>query len=316
MIAARDDSGVPAVDELDHRELSLRLPLRPYDFPRDGDRLSPRCVATDLPYPLGTDLYHAYYAPDRAGCDWETTDASLMIDRVLRRADAYPEYDQLMKDMGDGTVGFRAALVPTVGDDDPWSQFDAHRRMLETELGLRGDWDTSRRYRRYQWSQGPVRIEIDLFVPTAYDFVDTFHEALARYEIVHYSGHSSFGTKDLLTNHDAYADGYQIIVMHGCQSYPYYVRQVFRAKMTDEDPTGHAGADVVATGANSYPQGAPPVAKFLLQELMTSLTGLTHGYRVEARSWLSIVGRMETRIPGATSVHYGVAGVRGNRWQP
>jgi hypothetical protein len=49
---------------------------------------------------------------------------------------------------------------------------------------------------------------------------------------------------------------------------------------------------------------------------MTSLTGLTHGYRVEARSWLSIVGRMETRIPGATSVHYGVAGVRGNRWQP
>jgi hypothetical protein len=315
MIAALDGDTPPTLEEIAERELTFRAPSRPYDFPKDENGwVSDRCANPDPDSTVEEYNYYYYYAPGKDGCDWATVDARLTIDRVFERRRVFPEYDRLSRDMGEGKVGFRAAIVPNVGDDDPMSRFDAHREMLEDELELVGTPSQDELYVRYVWDQDDVRITIDLFDPTKADFTSTFHPALSQYQLVQYNGHSSYGTKNLLTDPAAFSDDYQIIVMHSCRSYPYYVRQVFRAKATANDPRGWGNADVVATGESSYPTGSPDAARILLEGLMVGLRAVTEGRREQAADWLVLIRRMNTMIWG--EIYYGAAGVRENAWRP
>lgn len=101
--------------------------------------------------------------------------------------------------------------------------------------------------------------------------------------------------------------------MHSCRSYPYYTRQVFRAKATEEDPTGFALADVVATGKSSYPGDSPWALKPLLQGLQQGIVAVHEERYSDAPTWLSIVSEMNK---AAWGILYGAAGVRTNTWQP
>ena len=160
---------------------------------------------------------------------------------------------------------------------------------------------------------------IDLFDPTQAGWSRSGFEAIFRntlkdYSFVHYNGHSSYGSKHLLDDPDAFSDTYQIIVMHSCQSFAYYSRQVFRAKATASDPQGFAMADVVATGKSSYPSGAPRTLNVLLDSLMYSMEAINNGTPEKAVDWITISEGIKNSTWG--DILYGVAGVRSNSWQP
>jgi hypothetical protein len=103
-------------------------------------------------------------------------------------------------------------------------------------------------------------------------------------------------------------------MIHSCQSYAYYTRQVFRAKATAEDPSGFALADVIATGKSSYPTGSPPTVRVLLESLMDGMVAIDRGEPKSAPDWLGIAARMKGSTWG--DIMYGVAGVRTNEWRP
>jgi hypothetical protein len=304
---------VPALEDLQTR-FEADVPLSPDGF---GFSTMSACAKLDDSHSVADYNFHYYFAPQQDGCDLELTLAEIEITEVFERPISYPEYDQLMQQLEDGTIGFKAALVPNRGDKDPMSRFNVHAEMLENELGLSGtDMDG---FRRYQWRQGQnLSMIIDLYdpsdLPWSGGFASHFRERLGDYTLVHYNGHSSYGSKDLLNEPEAYSDAYQIISLHSCQSYAYYSRQVFRAKATEEDPSGHALADILSTGKSSYPSGAPPTLRTLLSNLMEGLRAVESGQPHLAPDWLTI----SKKITGSTwgDIMYGIAGARENTWRP
>ncbi len=306
---------VPRLDELDPRVFDATVPVVPADFAY-ADMSA--CSKTDADHSVRDYNFHYYFAPEKEGCELELNKANLEITEVFDRPIAYPEYDQLMQPLDEETVGFFAALVPNKGDNDPMSRFDAHARMLENELGLEGIPSEDGSYTRYTWREDGTAIVIDLFDPTQVSwstgFDTSFRERLGNYTFVHYNGHSSSGSKHLLDHPEACSDAYQIISMHSCQSYAYYTRQVFRGKATDDDPSGFANADVIATGKSSYPGGSPPTLRVLFQSFMAGMRAIHRGEPEAAPDWITI----SANITGATwgDILYGVAGVRTNAWRP
>jgi hypothetical protein len=315
MLGRQRGQEVPSLDQLESRRFSAMVPLSPTSFASQDIR---GCSKVDDSHSVAAYNFHYYFAPDQTECEIDLTQAEVEVTEVFERPIVYPEYDQLLQELGDGRIGFRAALVPNRGDEDPASRFDAHARMLSGELGLEGVDSEDGTYRRYTWETEGVTMVIDLFDPTdlpwTTSFARAFRERLADYSLVHYNGHSSYGTKHLLDEPEAYSDAYQIIVMHSCQSYAYYTRQVFRAKATEEDPSGFASADVVATGKSSYPSGSPPTLRVLLTALMDGTAALHNGSPTKAPDWLTIAERMKGSTWG--DIMYGIAGVRTNAWQP
>jgi len=308
-------SNVPSLDDINPRQFVAAVPAEPgaIDF---GDIRD--CSKTDDSHSAAAYNFHYYFQPSQPACSLEVTDAKLTITQVFGRPKTYPEYDRLMQPGDDGFVGFSAALVPNRGDNDPLSRFTAHKRMLEDELNLQGEEAPDGAFVRYQWVEGGVRMVIDLYNPTELpwmgNFASSFRKRLSTYTLVHYNGHSSYGTKNLLNDTESYSDGYQIIVMHSCQSYAYYTRQAFRAKATASDPSGHALADVIATGKSSYPSGSPPTLRVLLKGLMEGMVAIDQGRPDRAIDWITIAEKMKSATWG--DILYGVAGVRTNSWNP
>ena len=306
---------LPRLEDIDPREFVAQVPVAPVSF---SSATMAACSEVDGGHSVRDYNFHYYFAPEKEGCELALTELAFEIVEVFERPVVYPEYDQLLQQLDETTFGFRAALVPNRGDDDPLSRFKVHARMLEDELGLAGEDSEDGAYRRYTWSQGNVSIVIDLFDPTDVPwmtgFAGSFREKLGSYTLVHYNGHSSYGSKHLLDEPESFSDAYQIISMHSCQSYAYYTRQIFRAKETVEDPTGHALADVLATGKSSYPSGAPPTLRVLLQSLMAGMVAVAEGRPADAPDWIKISERISDSTWG--DIMYGVAGVRSNAWTP
>jgi hypothetical protein len=300
----------PTLDQIATKRFALKLPLEPSGAYARADG---KCHKDDDGGPSGDYNLYYYFDAERAGCPLAMHTASLTIDKVYERKTVYPEYDQLLGELGGGKAGFRAALLPAEGDDDRMSRFDAHRQMLERDLRLTGKRVEGDKILRFAYGRGSVAIEIDLFDPTKIDFTPTFRAALGKYQLVFFNGHSRYGTRDYLTDEAAFSKSYQIVMMHSCRSYPYYTRQVFRAKASDADPTGWAGADVVATGESSYPTDSPRTLKPLLIGLLDGMVAASEGNARQAPSWLAIVKKMNDATFG---IMYGVAGVRTNRWAP
>ncbi|MEE2788434.1 MAG: hypothetical protein VX589_13910 [Myxococcota bacterium] len=306
----------PRLATLENAKFDVTVPLFPASIQYEDYK---NCGETDDPdvWVRGYN-FHYYFKPTKAECEMALGEVDIQVTEVFERVIAYPEYDRLLQDLDSGRLGFRAALVPNRGDNDPMSRFDAHRKMLESDLGLRGTDSADGRYRSYVYERGGVAIEIDLYNPTVLEgtdnFADGFRRRLAEYTLVHYNGHSSYGSKHLLDDPEAYSDAYQIIIMHSCQSYAYYSRQVFRAKATSADPAGFDGADVIATGKSSYPSGSPPTTRALLSSLMAGMVAVNDGQPEQAPDWLTISERITDSTWG--DILYGVAGVRTNKWQP
>lgn len=305
---------IPDIADLETR-FSAPVPVWPAGF---KSSVMAACSEVDGGHSVRDYNFHYYFAPNKEGCELQTAALIIEITEVFDRPVVYPEYDQLMQQLDGETLGFRAALVPNRGDDDPLSRFNVHAKMLEQELGLTGVDSEDGTYRQYTYKRGGVAIIIDLYdpsdVPWTTGFDGHFRERLGDYTLIHYNGHSSYGSKNLLNNPESFSDAYQIISVHSCQSYAYYTRQVFRAKATDNDPTGHATADVLATGKSSYPSGAPPTIETLLKSLLDGMAAISDGNPQSAPDWLTISKRVTSSTWG--DIMYGMAGVRSNRWQP
>lgn len=315
MLGRHNWGSFPTLEDIDPLTFSAPVPFDPVGIVSSDIQ---NCSESDDGHWVSDYNFHYYFKPDLEDCSIPLVNAEVEITEVFERATVYPEYDQLMQPIDEETVGFSAALVPNLGDRDQLDRFNAHADMLEEDLDLEFVLSEDETYRRYTWEEEGVTIIIDLYDPTKIpwtsDFAASFRQRLGEYTLIHYNGHSSYGTKHLLDDPESFTDDYQIIEMHSCQSYAYYTRQVFRAKATEADPTGFALADIVATGKSSYPAGAPPTIRVLLQSLMTSMVAIQAGEPQNALDWYTIVQRMDSSTYG--DIMYGVAGARTNVWQP
>ena len=311
----RLNGGVPSLSSVNPRQFDALVPLVPDGFtPEDLST----CAKGDGSHSVRLYNFHYYFAPKTEGCTLSLNTATVEITRVFDRPKVYPEYDKLLTPPETGRTGFLAALLPNRGDNDPMSRFDAHAKMLERQLGLEAKVMEGGLYHRYSYVLGDAEILIDLYDPTKLPwgtgFERGFRDTLSKYTFVHYNGHSNYGNKHLLDDPEAFSSNYQIIMMHSCQSYAYYTRQVFRAKATGADPSGFANADVIATGKSSYPGGSPHTLEETLSSLMIGLDMVLAGQRHSAPDWLTISERMTDSTWG--DILYGVAGVRTNAWRP
>lgn len=317
LIANIPASGVPAnVSELSTTAFTAPVPAEPIGI---FDRVGDACAEGDGSHDVSALNYAYYYKPTLPGCELEFSDMEIVVTEIFERPAVYPEYNLLRNDLGDGYHGFFAAIVPAQGDHDPKSRFDAHRQMLEQSLGLEAEALGNGLGTRFIWREGSSAIVIDLYDPTAVSYTRSFRSALSQYQLILYNGHSNYGTMQLLSEPDSFDPSiYQIVMMHSCQSYAYYTRQVFRGKATTEDPKGWAHADVVATGESSYPKGSPKTLEVLLESLMRGLVAVEDNRPQSAPDWLNIVETMNTieKAYDGGSILYGAAGVRENTWQP
>jgi hypothetical protein len=310
----RLNGDVPKLEALDPLVFTAFVPVVPEGF--SSDEMA-GCAESDGSHSIRSYNFHYYFAPEKSECGIALTEATLEITEVFDRPRTYPEYDRLLQELPGDKTGFRAALVPNRGDNDPMSRFDAHAEMLEDDLGLEGT-DQPDGFRRYEWKQNGATMIIDLYDPTQVGwgsgFETSFRERLKDYTLVHYNGHSSYGSKHLLDDPDAFSPDYQIIIMHSCQSYAYYTRQVFRAKVGPNDPQGFDGADIIATGKSSYPSGAPKTLNVLLGSLMQGMDNVLNGAPENAPDWITIAEKIKASTWG--DILYGLAGVRDNSWTP
>ncbi len=304
---------LPKLEELPVRELEVPLPLDPTGlFARVGDR----CAGDLEGYTLREDNYYYYFAPANQGCSLELVTGSLAIETVYPRRRAYPEYDRLLGPIPGlaARKGFRAALLPTEGDDDPASIFDGMKGMLEGSLGLEGKLSSDKRYVRYEWTQGGATIVIDLYDPMkSTSFKSSFQAALGAYQLVFFAGHSEYGTRTIYDDRTKFADGYQIVMMWACHSYAYYARQVFRAKASAADPDGFAAADFIGTAPTPFFGDETLGIRELLKGLMQGISTVAAGKPGDAPDWVTIIKRMNLT---SMDKPYGVAGARDNAWQP
>lgn len=298
----------PTLEDLPKTHFEVTIPADPVDvFARAGKT----CASDYGSYTLTEYKYFYYFNPNTGECELPMTTGIVDIKSVYPQPKTYPEYDRLLNDLGDGTKGFRAAILPNRGDHDPMSRFDGHKRAIERITDLSPE--DNGEFQRYRWTQEGATIVIDLYDPTQGWFKNTFHKALGEYQLVYYNGHSNYGHQPFLDNPDAYSDEYQILGMHSCQSYAYYVSQMVEGKKTAEDPTGFVNSDMIATGRSSYPQDSPDVMAVLLEGLMSGISVVANDKAQLAPSWQDIGKRMTNVAP---SILYGVAGARLNEWRP
>jgi hypothetical protein len=296
------------VDDLPEQELTATLPHDPVDV---HGRAGKTCASNYGSYTLTEYKYFYYFDADKADCELPMTEATIKMVAVYENPEVYPEYDRLLNPLDGGGTGFRAAILPNLGDSDPMSRFDGHRRELDDVTGVTAEELDG--MLRYRWTEGGATIVVDLFDPTDGWFTGDFHDALGDYQLVYYNGHSNYGHQPFLDEPEVYSDDYQIIGMHSCKSYSYYAHQVATGKATEADPTGWANADMVATGRSSYPYDSPDVMAALLEGLMNGLSAVAAGEPERASSWQAIGERMRDVAP---SILYGVAGARNNQWTP
>jgi len=299
---------INAVDDLPVKRLDVRLPQDPVDvYARGGTN----CASDYGSYTLSESKYFYYFDPDQPNCAIALSNGTIEAVKVYPQPEVYPEYDRLLNDLGDGTRGFQAAILPNRGDNDAMSRYNAHRTKLNQATGLNPEKLDG--FERYRWNKGGATILIDLFDPTDGWFASDFHSALSSYQLVFYNGHSNYGNQPFLDKPEVYSDDYQIIGMHSCKSYSYYAHQVATGKATADDPTGWQNADMIATGRSSYPHDSPDVLAALLEGLMDGLRAIDSGSPTKAPSWQEIGERMGKVAP---RILYGIAGARNNTWSP
>jgi hypothetical protein len=297
MTAERGGGEIPALDDLPEQELTFPVPVDPIGvYSRAGES----CAADWDPYVLSEYKYYYYFAPDNEDCQVEMHQAKLTLTRVHQQKIAFPEYDQLLTDLGDGVKGFTAALMPGEARD----RIKSH---LENDLNLEGEDVEGESYRRYRMGDDKVAIVIDLY-PSPYGI----QQALGKYHLVYYHGHSNYGTNPYFTNKEAFAEHYQIFMVNSCRTYSYYARQILKQKATPEDPKGWAAADVVANVEPNWISYSARTLKPLLQNLLAGMEAVEKGEEHKAPSWQTIIEKMEWM----DSIRYGVAGVATNKWSP
>ncbi len=308
---------LPTLESLSPKSFELLLPLDPIEaYATAGDK----CFSSSCEYPMEDRNYFYCFEPRKEGCEAALALAKteLKLSRIYAPGKTpYPEYDQLLTDLGGGRVGFKAALLPTVGDDEDHYTFDPIKRDLDA-LGVQGELSKDGTYYRYVWNQNAATIVIDLYDPAKLGnstaFLDAFHRALGEYQLIFYGGHSQYGTRPLLSEKSWYNDRYQIVMMESCRSYAYYVRQVLRAKATEADPSGFAKADVIGTGVPSTFGNVMKLIVPILSKLMDGIDAASAGKPAQAPSWLDILDRVSAL--DWDDAYHGVAGARTNAWQP
>lgn len=300
----------PTLESLGTTNFSVPVPVNPVQVLQQAHQT---CAKIDDPKRLTEYNYYYYFTPEKDGCLLSLTQNKVSFTKIYPiPTKVYPEYDKLMLNLGEPGVGFHAAIIPDSEDEDGLTRYNAHISPFKDE-GLVGVPSADQTYTRFVWKNGPAAAVIDVFNPTKADPESIFKRALGKYEYVFFNGHSVYGTREFVADRSVFSTNYQVVVLHSCRSYPYYARQVFKAKSSEKDPAGYSLADVVATGETSYPWDSPVIMMITLRNLLEGITAVAQKTPAAAPDWNTIATEMNEDAP---NIFYGISGVRTNSWRP
>lgn len=322
------------------RLLPVKLPLAP-DRIYALSLVRGTSACTDRHYDSEDDFWY-FWDPDQRGCPLAGNDVDVMrltgkLERLPNTRVAYPEYDRLYGDNGNGEALEVAVFFGYIDDladlRNPRRRDDGARAMREVERELRargfrltGKADAFREYadgrrvaginflREYETRvvnelglEMPVRVQVLLADTAAASRDATFHRflvpALERADIVAYDGHSGLGGNlDLRTLRGLRLDPrkYQIFYFNGCSSYPYFNEKYFEAK------GGSRNLEIVLSGLPTFTATAGPNVVAFLDQF---LGGRTLSYQ-------RILSSVEESNAEYGTYLTGVTGEQDNRWRP
>lgn len=317
------------VEELTSRTFEFPLPEWPSDA---GFSLLHDCTTQPN---LDPEKVFYFYDPTLENCPeaLDQVGRAAATYRPIETADVptvYPEYDRLIEDgVLKIAVFFGAADEDwTVGDDDEFEwgvyQYDQFVWIMK-RMGFEESEASVGTFLKRE--RDGLRQEIHVVGPDVLallkDDDGLFTSIASSNEVVMYNGHSFYGTLDALRGPEAYGDHYQIFYFSSCWSYGHYATQPFRYKVTEEDPLGWDGVDVVVDNAPGWFHNMAPTSQMLVSNLLRGAE--TMGADDEGRefSWQSIIGAMNDYAytmyrQRGTDTHelYGVTGARTNKFKP
>jgi len=333
------DAGKTPSDFL-NQSFHVQVPADPRNL---FTRLGESCAEGHGVGHLNAVSFYYYFEPTLPSCDVVyASEATLTIKELPAAVNTYPEYDRLAEDgRVDIVIIFGAAESGAVHGGDwgvmMWRTFEVNTRLRGFEK-VDSELVVGQRYERVR--NGLLEV-IDLISPYDLEILgdasfDFFGDMFLTHEIMFYNGHSFYGSLNMLNEAENYPDDtYQILFMNSCWSYEYYTTQVFDNKVTNDDPTGWALADVVNTTTPSYFAHYDETAGVLLSNLLAGVEGMGVDDQGRTFSWQNIIGRMNDVAQGKCPWDiddpsdcryfqprvskyeiFGASGVRTNRFEP
>jgi len=282
--------------------------------------------------------YFYYFDPFKSECAVAMLEAELTVESLLPTSETYPEYDQLTAD-GKMELGIIFGAAESTPYDGDWGVM--MWRTYATNLRLAGYQEEIRdRGRMYTREKEGIVETIELYSPFDLEAMGTdavsalLVELLQAKEVIAYNGHSFYGSLDVLQNRENYPENkYQILFMNSCWSYEYYTKQVFENKVTAEDPSGWANADVVNNTQPAYFVNMEVSTRKLVTNLLAGARNGGADNQGRRYSWQNIIGIMNDQVRGVcpedadpmdcrlyqeTDRHeiFGVSGVKTNTYKP
>ncbi len=284
-------------------EYQAEVPIRPYEVYSEA---SDKCADPNSHLGLSQSIYWYLWNPDRSGCELETQQMSVRVDRILpSNPESYPEYDKLWADNQLDVVVFWGKLDDgDVEDDYNWRNVDSLARYLEQADFVEAD--DAPRGRRFEKSAGDRKIVVDIYGPDLFHSVadytrfDNWQKGVTEHEVVIYNGHSVLGS-GMAFERVVYPDRYQIFQVASCLSYEYYVRPILAGK------GGWENVDVISNVTPTYYSENLPLTSTVIARL---IYGFENGGRA---SWQDIMERVSQRLGHP---RFGVSGARGNCFSP
>jgi hypothetical protein len=320
------------------RKVTVKLPKNPNTIfalggmacatDPDGDPLEPEHI--------NASNYFYYFDPFKEGCPLK--DSAELIEAVFElRSSAdtrtvWPEFDRLAED---GQISMMVLFGQIeYGDlkkeDKGWVSYTQFISNLAWKGFEEKETFAEERGKRFETEYyGGLKVGIDVYSPKALarnlpsaDRNALFKRATNNYEIVHYDGHSSYGTLDALEQPEAFLpEKYQIVFMDGCESYSYYTKQIFKGKINDKDPTGQKYVDVVNNVEPSN-TGSHTTALELWLAIFEGADAALSGHSTEKYSWNHMIDYMNLHAEQRAKWHrgkpelYGASGVKDNCFTP
>ena len=300
--------------------------------------------------------YFFYFDPDRSLPDGRScrdvadlTDVQLTVRERFETERTYPEYDLLLANgaleiayfIGENVKPEHRPANSRDEDDAGHVALAEAERAIVEDLHFRievGDSHTriGRRYQKqlYNGTRAEItlvgpdhvpRLEGDGLDPES-EVAQQVRELVRTSDIVVYSGHSFYGTSFLFADADVFAPGkYQIFVFASCRSYGHYVDRIFANKSRGlPEEQSWAFMDIVANMGSSH--WAIHSQLIVLERLIGDVGEKDKSGALDWHTILQAVnGNAERRAqldrcddldPFSAKEMYGVAGARGNLYEP
>lgn len=284
--------------------------------------------------------YFYYFSAAKEGCrealegvGRTLVEATFTIKNPMSGKTVYPEYDRLREDGQIKAVIFFGAADHS-WEPGKWDWGVANYEQFSRDLKNNGfkkasddpeeNLGTLYHRKRADLDEYVRVIGPDTLALLKDDTNGLFEKMVKDNELVFYNGHSFYGSLSVLKKKEIFpANTYQIFFMNSCWSYEYYTKQIFQAKVTEDDAQGFKLADVVNNTEPGWFHNMGSESRILLLNI---LAGAEANGRDGNRyyTWDRIIGKMNQHAVDQTyrlkedesNEIYGVSGVTTNTFEP